>query len=169
MSYEVGQIVSVSNDKIVWFYYPFVKVTEDNKIVVNKDGVQQDFLYIDMGNTHTFATGAIRSQDANHVQYDLIPPKGLQALAETCQEGYKKYGAHNWSKGFPIGDMLNHAIRHIYLFIDGDTSEPHLAHAAWNILAAIDTSQLHPEKEHQLPPHRPITKAQQCQTDSDAF
>ena len=37
----------------------------------------------------------------------------------------------------PATDMLNHAIRHIYLFLAGDRSEDHLGHAGWNVLGAI--------------------------------
>jgi hypothetical protein len=42
-------------------------------------------------------------------------------------------------------DLLNHALRHIYRFLDGDRSEPHLAHAAWNVLAAIHSHARWPE------------------------
>jgi hypothetical protein len=82
----------------------------------------------------TFSTGAVRGTDAENVRYDLITPIGLRRLAETCAEGAKKYGDHNWQKGIPASVMLNHAIRHIYLWLEGDRSEDHLAHAAWNIL-----------------------------------
>jgi hypothetical protein len=82
----------------------------------------------------TFTTGAVRGTDAENVRYDLITPIGLRRLAETCAEGAKKYGDHNWQKGIPASVMLNHAIRHIYLWLEGERSEDHLAHAAWNIL-----------------------------------
>ena len=81
-----------------------------------------------------FPSGAVRSNDAANVRFDLITPIGLRRLAETCAEGAKKYGAYNWEKGIPASEMLNHAIRHIYLWLEGDRGEDHLAHAAWNIL-----------------------------------
>ena len=84
--------------------------------------------------TTTFPSGAVRSSDAEHVRYDLVTPIGLRRLAETCAEGAKKYGDFNWQKGIPASQMLNHAIRHIYLWLEGDNQEDHLAHAAWNIL-----------------------------------
>lgn len=82
----------------------------------------------------TFPTGAVRSSDASSVRFDLITPIGLRRLAETCAEGARKYGDHNWQKGIPASEMLNHAVRHIYLWLEGDRAEDHLAHAAWNIL-----------------------------------
>ncbi len=82
-----------------------------------------------------FPSGAVRSTDADGVRFDLITPIGLRRLAETCAEGARKYGAFNWQKGIPASEMLNHAIRHIYLWLQGDSQEDHLAHAAWNVLS----------------------------------
>lgn len=93
----------------------------------------------------TFNTGARRSADAQDVRYDLITPVGLRRLAQTCAEGAKKYGDHNWQKGIPATEMLNHAIRHIYLWLEGDAAEDHLAHAAWNILGVCHFEELLPE------------------------
>lgn len=82
-----------------------------------------------------FATGAVRGADAENVRFDLVTPIGLRRLAETCAEGARKYGDHNWQRGMPASVMLNHAIRHAYLWLAGDDTEDHLAHAAWNLLA----------------------------------
>ena len=92
-----------------------------------------------------FATGAVRSTDANNERWDLITPIGLRRLAETCAEGARKYGEHNWLKGIPASVMLNHAIRHLFLYLAGDTSEDHLAHAAWNILGVCHFEEVMPE------------------------
>ena len=62
---------------------------------------------------------------------------GLKAMAKTMAEGAIKYGESNWQKGMPIEDCLNHAIRHQYLWLEGDRSEDHLAHAACNLMMAI--------------------------------
>jgi hypothetical protein len=91
-----------------------------------------------------FETGAVRSGDAEKTRYDLISPIGLQRVAETCAEGAIKYDDFNWEKGMPVHDLLNHAIRHIYLYLAGDRTEPHLAHAAWNLLAACHSEVLWP-------------------------
>jgi hypothetical protein len=95
--------------------------------------------------TVEFATGAVRSSDAEATRYDLISPIGLEAVARTCAEGAARYGDWNWEKGMPVHDLLNHAIRHVYLYLAGDRSEPHLPHAAWGLLAAIHSDELWPE------------------------
>lgn len=97
------------------------------------------------GSTVKFESGAERSSDAEHTRYDLITPIGLAAVARACAEGAKKYSDYNWEKGVPAHDALNHAIRHLYMFLGGDRSEEHLGHAAWNVLAAIHSLELWPE------------------------
>lgn len=92
-----------------------------------------------------FATGAVRGTDADGERWDLITPIGLRRLAETCAEGARKYGEYNWQKGIPASVMLNHAIRHIYLYLAGDRGEDHLAHAAWNILGVCHFEEALPE------------------------
>ncbi len=65
--------------------------------------------------------------------YHLIPPLGLQAVAQAMARGSARYGDHNW-RGLPPEEMVNHAIRHLVLWLSGDRSEPHAAHAAANCL-----------------------------------
>ena len=92
-----------------------------------------------------FATGTVRGTDADGERWDLITPIGLRRLAQTCAEGARKYGEHNWIKGIPASVMLNHAIRHLYRYLEGDRSEDHLAHAAWNILGVCHFEEAMPE------------------------
>lgn len=91
---------------------------------------------------HRFATGAVRSKDADDVRYDLISPIAMEELARTCAEGAAKYGDFNWERGMPVHDLLNHVIRHIYKYLSGDRSESHLPHAMWGIGAAIHSEVL---------------------------
>lgn len=91
------------------------------------------------------ATGAIRSRDADHVRFDLISPIALQKLAETYAEGAAKYGDHNWRRGFPFSDTINHVLQHINLWLMGDRSEPHLAHAAWGLFTLMEFEDTRPE------------------------
>jgi Domain of unknown function (DUF5664) len=102
------------------------------------------------GNVRVHATGARRSNDADDVRYDLISPIALERVAQTYDKGAKKYGEHNWLRGFPISDLLNHAIRHQYLYLSGDRSEDHLAHAAWGLFAAIHSEVAWPHLNWQL-------------------
>lgn len=91
-----------------------------------------------------FDTGATRSTDADDVRFDLISPIGLRRLAETYAEGAKKYAPTQWLKGIPASDLLNHALRHINLWLSGDTSEDHLAHASWNLFAVMHFEETNP-------------------------
>jgi hypothetical protein len=92
-----------------------------------------------------FSTGAVRSGDAEQTRFDLITPIGRARVAAACAEGAEKYDDFNWEKGMPATDMLNHAIRHIYMFLAGDRSEDHLGHAGWNVLGAIHSVEAWPE------------------------
>ncbi len=90
-------------------------------------------------------TGAVRSSDANSLDFTSLPLVGLIGVARTAAEGASKYGRHNYLKGFPVHDLLNHAIRHITMYLLGDRSEPHLEHGAWGMLAAVQSSILDPD------------------------
>jgi hypothetical protein len=97
------------------------------------------------GTTAKFGTGAVRSSDVEEFRYDLISPIGLREVARACAEGAAKYGDWNWEKGMPVNDLLNHVLAHVYKFLGGDRSEPHLGHAAWGMIAAIHSHELWPE------------------------
>ena len=81
-----------------------------------------------------YSSGAVRSQLS--VRYDLLPVEGLRAAAEAMCVGAARYGAGNWERGIPSGELLNHALNHIYLWLAGDRSEDHLSHATCNLLMA---------------------------------
>ena len=95
--------------------------------------------------TKVYATGSMRSNDADGTRYDLVSPVGLRRLAETYATGAVKYGAHNWRKGQPFSDLLNHAIKHLYQWQQGDQTEDHLAHAAWGLFALMEFEETRPE------------------------
>ncbi len=86
-----------------------------------------------------YPSGAVRSHLPE--RYDLVPTIGLQRVAMTMAEGAAKYGEHNWQKGFPVPDILNHALAHVFKYLSGDRAEDHLGHAAANLLMAIHTEE----------------------------
>lgn len=98
-----------------------------------------------MNDIKQLPTGALSSTDADDVRFDLISPIALERIARTYAEGAKRYGEHNWLKGIPSSDLLNRALRHINLYLQGDKSEDHLAHAAWNIFAIMHFEETRPE------------------------
>lgn len=89
----------------------------------------------------TFETGATRQAtvagdgEEFPLRYDLMFDnlELLRRLALTYGEGSLKYSPRNWQKGFPESVLVNHAMAHIVQYLDGDTSEDHLAHAVWNL------------------------------------
>ena len=47
----------------------------------------------------------------------------------------------------PIGEFINSALRHINQYLEGLNDEDHLAAALWNIGAAIQMEETHPEQQ----------------------
>jgi len=70
-------------------------------------------------------------------RFDLIPPKALTAVAKAMSSGAKKYGEWNWELLDPEVS-INHAMRHLVMWLKGDDSEDHLAHAAARCLMAFE-------------------------------
>jgi hypothetical protein len=93
----------------------------------------------------SFGTGAVRSADADHLDFMSMPLIGLIGVARTAYEGGTKYGRFNYMLGMPAHTCVNHAIRHLILWAMGDRSEPHLSHAAWNCMTAEQSATLNPE------------------------
>lgn len=109
--------------------------------------------------TQQFGTGAQRSADTAHLDFASLPMIGLLAVARTASEGASKYGRLNYMQGMPAHDTLNHTLRHIVMYLAGDRSEPHLAHGAWGLLAAIQGEALNPDisRPHLLGPGATLT------------
>lgn len=74
----------------------------------------------------------------------LIPGQWLMGLGRVLGYGAAKYGAFNWRKGIPVSKHTHAALRHIAAFVDGEdldqeSGEPHLMHAAVDLLMAAWT------------------------------
>ncbi len=116
----------------------------------------------DQENTKTHETGAKRSTDADDARFDLIPQLALYEVAKVLAEGAKKYGEHNYRKGFKFSDVMNHLLTHANKYLRGDKSEHHLSHIACNILFLLEFEHIHPElndlltAEDYLPPNNGV-------------
>ncbi len=98
--------------------------------------------------SHTaFASGAVRSTESDGYRFDLISPHALLRIAATHKEGADKYGDHNWRRGLPFSDTLNHAMHHLVQYMQGDRTEDHLAHAAWNLHAVMEMEATRPDQD----------------------
>ena len=71
----------------------------------------------------------------------------LLAQAVHMERGAKKYGERNWEKGIPIQSFIDSACRHYLKYMRGDTDEPHLVAAGWNIMCCMATVIREKEKE----------------------
>ena len=112
------------------------------------------FCWLAQGDRSTFlAAGAWSLLVASHIESGgdfkimggRFPWRGIGGYARAMAEGAAKYGEGNWLKGFPVRDLINHAIRHVYLWLDGDRTEDHLGHAVWNAMTAIHFDAKRPE------------------------
>ena len=93
----------------------------------------------DSGERQKFDTGSQRDTQEGKGRFDLLPPYAVGRLARHFENGAVKYGDRNWERGQPTSRYMDSALRHIFAFVGGDTSEDHLAAGAWNLLAAIET------------------------------
>jgi hypothetical protein len=84
-------------------------------------------------------TGSVRDTREGKGRFDLLPPYAVSRLAKHFENGAAKYGDRNWEMGQDLSRYLDSGLRHIFAFLDGARDEDHLAAAAWNILACIET------------------------------
>ena len=102
------------------------------------------------GDITAYATGAKRDK-LDEPAWHLLPYQAINAIAKVLTAGAEKYGPRNWEQGLPMKSYLNHAMIHIGKFILSETAgedwfagdeleqEDHLAHAACNLLMALET------------------------------
>ena len=70
-------------------------------------------------------------------RWDLLPYLALRAIAACMHRGSEKYGEKNYQL-IDVPAHLNHALRHVFLFLEGDTSEDHLVNASTRLLMALE-------------------------------
>lgn len=87
--------------------------------------------------TETVVNEAGAKQSRTVYRMDLIQARAVLEVAKVMEEGSKKYGENNWHK-IPTKDHINHALIHLLAYLIGDEQEPHLPHAAWRVLAALE-------------------------------
>lgn len=95
------------------------------------------FTMTDSGQREQFQTGAVRDAREGKGRYDLVSPFALHRLAQVYERGAVKYTDRNWERGIPLSRCLDSALRHINQYRMGMRDEDHLAHAAWNLFAAM--------------------------------
>lgn len=108
---------------------------EQNPLVTDDTVIRPKVIHGNGGSIEEYAGGGKRG--VVEERYDLVPPIGMQQVAVAMAEGAKRYGDLNWH-GLPVSNCTNHALKHIYQWIDGNRDEDHLGHAAANLLMAAE-------------------------------
>ncbi len=85
-----------------------------------------------------FTTGAVRDSAIGKGRYDLLPFAAIHALAKHQERGAIHYGERNVDKGLPQSSLIDSAIRHLSLYVQGDAEDYHLVAALWNIAWACE-------------------------------
>ncbi len=85
--------------------------------------------------------------DFTYLSYEM-----LEQVAMVRAFGAKKYSKNNWKNGFPVTRSLAAVLRHIFLFLRGETNDSesglsHLAHAVCGLEHAIYDMAHHPEND----------------------
>ncbi len=97
------------------------------------------FITKDSGKRVLFASGMKRDIQDDKPRYDLIWLPGIRRVAELLGRGARKYGDRNWEKAAgeaELGRFKASALRHMYQWLEGDTSEDHMAAVVFNLFGA---------------------------------
>lgn len=83
--------------------------------------------------------------DTGKPRFDLIPAKPMLMIAEVYTIGATKYADRNWEKGIAYSRIYGAVQRHLNAYwsgqdLDEESALPHLAHAAWGLLALLEYS-----------------------------
>ena len=76
-------------------------------------------------------------------RFDLLPPRALRVIAETLHEGSHYDEGRPYPNYLDISatDHLNHALAHVMLHLQGDTSEKHMAHALTRLMFYVEVTE----------------------------
>ena len=93
----------------------------------------------DSGERSEFNTGAVRDASMGKGIPSAIPPRALMKLAKRFEDGAAKYSRDNWKQGIPLSRYIDSLYRHLWAFMDDDTSEDHLGAIIWNAVCLSET------------------------------
>lgn len=90
--------------------------------------------------------------DQGKPDLSMVSLELVEAVAKVRMFGAKKYSRDNWKRGFKVTRSVSAALRHIFMFLAGETTdsesnESHLAHAVCCLEHAIYDMKHHPEND----------------------
>jgi hypothetical protein len=88
--------------------------------------------------------------DSGKPPMSLLDRHALEEIARVMGFGAQKYAAHNWRKGIQMSRLLDAAMRHLYAYADGESTDPesglsHLAHAGCCVMFALNMEKTRPD------------------------
>ncbi len=93
----------------------------------------------DSGKREEFTGGMVRDTQDDKPRYDLLDRAFLKRWAELMARGAKKYGEETWRLASGERELQRFkasATRHLFQWLDGDTTEDHAAAVAFNLAGA---------------------------------
>ena len=99
----------------------------------------------DSGERTVFSTGSVRDMHEGKGDMVSLPNSAILRLSKHYENGAKKYGRWNYTKGIPVSSFMDSALRHIFKYLDGWDDEDHMSAAAFNILGAMEMEAKHKE------------------------
>lgn len=105
----------------------------------------------DSGTRQIYPTGANRDNPTGKGAMNLIPANAILRVSRHYEDGAKKYGDNNWTKGIPTSRYIDAALRHLFKYLAGCQDEDHLSAAVWNILCLMWTEEHLPHMQD-IPP-----------------
>lgn len=90
--------------------------------------------------------------DLGKPDLSLVSRELMEEVAKVRMFGSKKYSRNNWKKGFKLTRSCAAALRHIFAFLSGESTDPesgelHLSHAVCCLEHAIYDYLHHPEND----------------------
>jgi hypothetical protein len=93
----------------------------------------------DSGEREHFQSGMVRDTQSGKPRYDLIDRAFLKRWADLMARGAAKYGEENWRQAAGEEELKRFkasALRHMFQWLDGDTTEDHAVAIAFNVSGA---------------------------------
>ena len=99
--------------------------------------------------------GGIKN-DSLKPRMSLVPQLAKYIIGKVSTYGEEKYDSFNWMNGFKWTILADAIDRHYIPYMCGEDNDPesglpHLAHLAWNAMAALENCYLHPELDDRAP------------------
>ena len=88
--------------------------------------------------------------DTNKLRFDLLPAKAVEEIVAVYTYGANKYAPRNWEQGIEYSRIYAATQRHLHAYwsgqdLDEESALPHLAHAAFGLLALLEYARTRPE------------------------